>query len=141
MNNKNTDDLGQELMESPSLDKFLSENRENFNTDEAIVFLNTLFERKEISKAALAKHASISEIYLHQIFSGQRNPSRNRLICICYGLDATLEETQELLKLFGSAQLYPKYCRDAIIIYGILHGISLLVINDKLFQENEETLF
>ena len=138
---KNTDNLRQELMDSPNLDDFLSENRESFNTDEARILLNALFERKDISKATLAKHASISEIYLHQIFSGKRTPSRNRLICICYGLDATLDETQELLKLFGSAQLYPKYCRDAIIIYGLIHGMSLFEINDKLFLENEESLF
>ncbi len=41
----------------------------------------------------------MSEIYLHQIFAGRRNPSRNRLLCLCYGLEATVDETQELLKL------------------------------------------
>ena len=138
---KNTNDLKQELMDSPSLDEFLAENRENFNTDEARILLNSLFERKGLPKAQLAKHASISEIYLHQIFSGKRIPSRNRLLCLCYGLDATLDETQELLKLFGAAQLYPKNCRDAIIIYGLLHSTSLFEINDKLFLENEESLF
>jgi len=48
------------------------------------------------------------------------NPSRNRLLCLCYGLEATVDETQELLKLCGMAQLYPKLKRDAIIYYGLL---------------------
>ncbi|MBR3952868.1 MAG: helix-turn-helix domain-containing protein [Oscillospiraceae bacterium] len=141
MNTKNTDDLSQELMNSPNLDEFLSENRENFNTEEARDLLLSIFERNEITKAELAKHASISEVYLHQIFSGKRRPSRNRLLCLCYGLHATIEETQELLKLFGAAPLYPRNCRDVIIIYGIVHETGLLEINDKLFFENEETLF
>ena len=52
-----------------------------------------------------------------------------------------VEETQELLKLCGMAQLYPKLKRDAIIYYGLQHKLNLFEINDKLFDENEETLF
>ena len=89
----------------------------------------------------MQKKAGMSEIYLHQIFAGRRNPSRNRLLCLCYGVEASVEETQELLKLCGMAQLYPKLKRDAIIYYGLLHKFSLFEINDKLFDENEETLF
>ncbi len=85
--------------------------------------------------------SGMSEIYLHQIFAGRRNPSRNRLLCLCYGLGASIEEAQELLKLCGMAQLYPKLKRDAIIYYGLQHGLGLFEINDKLFDENEETLF
>lgn len=137
---KNTNDLQQELISSPNLNIFLSDNQEHFNTDSVAELLNRLFTSKNISKAALAKQAGMSEIYLHQIFAGKRNPSRNRLLCICYGLGASLEETQELLKRCGLAQLYPRLRRDAIILYGLVHEISLFEINDKLFTENEETL-
>ena len=83
----------------------------------------------------------MSEVYLHQVFSGRRNPSRSRLICLCFCLSATLEETQELLKHCGLAQLYPRIRRDAIIIYGLVNGVSLFEVNDKLFSEEEETLY
>ena len=141
MKKKNTDGLQQELMDSPELTLFLSQNQEQFVNKSVSELLNHLFEEKNISKAALAKKAGMSEIYLHQIFAGRRNPSRNRLLCLCYGLEASVEETQELLKLCGMAQLYPKLKRDAIIYYGLLHKLSLFEINDKLFDENEETLF
>ena len=141
MKKKNTDGLQQELMDSPDLTLFLSQNQEQFVNKSVSELLNHLFEEKNISKAALAKKAGMSEIYLHQIFAGRRNPSRNRLLCLCYGLEASVEETQGLLKLCGMAQLYPKLKRDAIIYYGLLHKLSLFEINDKLFDENEETLF
>lgn len=141
MAEKNTNDLQQELMGSPNLNAFLSENQEKFSVDSIPDLLNRLFEKRELSKAALAKRSGMSEIYLHQIFAGRRNPTRSRLICLCYGLNATLEETQELLKLCGLAQLYPRIKRDTIIMYGIIHGVSLFEINDKLFEEDEETLF
>ena len=141
MNQKNTDDLRQELMHSPNLDEFLSDNRENFSNESVPEVLNRILQSKNISKSVLAKQSGISEVYLHQIFAGKRNPSRNRLLCLCYGLGASIEETQELLKLCGVAQLYSASRRDAIIIYGLAHGINLFEINDKLFAEDEETLF
>ena len=141
MDKKNTDGLQQELMDSTDLSQFLSRNQEQFVDKSVAELLNHLFEKKNISKAALAKQAGMSEIYLHQIFAGRRTPSRNHLLCLCYGLEASIEETQELLRLCGMAELYPKLKRDAIIYYGLLHKLDLFVINDKLFDENEDTLF
>lgn len=141
MDKKNTDGLQQELMDSTDLSQFLSRNQEQFVDKSIAELLNHLFEKKNISKAVLAKQAGMSEIYLHQIFAGRRTPSRNRLLCLCYGLEASIEETQELLRLCGMAELYPKLKRDAIIYYGLLHKLDLFVINDKLFDENEDTLF
>lgn len=138
---KDTNNLRQELMETATLDQFLSENQDNFNRDSICELLNRLFQKRRISKATLAKQSGMSEVYLHQVFSGRRNPSRNRLLCLCFGLNASLEETQELLKQCGFAQLYPKDRRDAIILYGILNGMDLFAVNDKLFTENEETLY
>lgn len=138
---KDTNNLRQELMEAPSLDQFLSENQDSFNRDSICELLNRLFQKRRISKATLAKQSGMSEVYLHQVFSGWRNPSRSRLLCLCFGLNASLEETQELLKQCGFAQLYPKDRRDAIILYGILNGMDLFGVNDKLFAENEETLY
>ena len=138
---KNTDDLRQELMESPDLDQFLTDNQEDFDGGRIGEMLNALFQNHRISKAALARLSGMSEVYLHQVFAGRRNPSRSRLLCLCFGLDATVEETQLLLKHCGHAQLYPKNRRDAIILYGLANNMDLFDINDKLFRENEETLY
>ena len=138
---KNTTTLRQELMETASLDHFLSENQAQFTSGNVCHLLDQLFRKRRLSKAALAKQSGMSEVYLHQVFAGRRNPSRSRLLCLCFGLKATLEETQELLKQCGLAQLYPRNKRDAIILYGIANGMDLFAVNDKLFAENEETLY
>ena len=135
MERRNTDDLRSELMDTPDLTTFLAANEDNFSSASAVARLNEMLEKKGLSKAALAKQSGMSEIYLHQIFAGRRNPSRS------FGLSASLEETQELLRLCGLAELYPKVRRDAIIIYGLLHGMDLFAVNDRLFSEDEETLF
>ena len=140
MQDKSTDDLRQELMESPDLEQYLAENDAFFSSKDAAAMLNQLFKKCGLSKAALAKRSGMSEIYLHQIFAGRRNPSRSRLLCLCFGLGASLEETQELLRLCGAAELYPRLRRDAVIIYGLLHGLDLFAVNDRLFSADEETL-
>ena len=140
MKTKDTNDLQKELTSAPDLSRFLSENEEHFINENFADLLQALFQKSGLSKAALAKRAGTSKVYLYQIFSGDRTPSRDRTICLCFGLSATLEETQELLKHSGLAQLYAKDRRDAIIIYGLSHAMSLDDINDKLFSENEATL-
>ena len=141
MKGRSTDDLHQELMDAASIDTYLHDHEEVFSETRVAETLMELYERRSISKAALARRSGVSEVYLHQVFSGRRNPSRDRLLCLSIGIGATLEETQNLLKQAAYAQLYPKNKRDAIISFGILHGMELHMINDKLFAENERTLF
>lgn len=141
MEEKNTGELYQELMEDPDLDSYLSGNRAYFQGRDPNVFLEDLYNRKDISKAALARKSGMSEVYLHQVLSGRRSPSRDRLLCLCIGLEVSMDETQELLKRAGHGQLYPKRRRDAIIAHGIIHHTPLDEINDALYVENEKTLF
>ena len=141
MSDKTSSELRQELMEDNSIDTYLQGNAALFVNQDVVVLLTGLYEQKHLAKAALVRRAGMSAVYLHQVFAGRRKPSRDRLLCLCIGLDATLEQTQCLLRLSTYAQLYPKNRRDAIISHGILHGTGLDTINDKLFSENEKTLF
>ena len=140
MEEKSTNDLSQELMSESDIDSYIDHNREFFTKQNISELLSALYDKKSISKAALARKAGMSEVYLHQVFSGRRKPSRDRLLCLCIGMGATLEETQQLLKQAAYAQIYPRNKRDAIISHGILHHTDLGAINDKLFAENEKTL-
>lgn len=137
---KKTDDLRQELMESEDLDRFLSENKDSFETKECGAALQRLFEGAGISKAELARRSGMSTVYLYQVFSGLRRPSRDRIICLCFGLSCPLDTLQELLKKNGYLPLYPKNRRDAIILFALSKGMTLQEANDRLFRENEETL-
>lgn len=141
MKEKTTGDLRQELMSAASIDTYIKENQLLFSDEGVAELLATLYEKRSISKAALARQAGMSGVYLHQVLSGRRTPSRDRLLCLCIGLEASLDEVQELLKRAGYAQLYPKNKRDAIISHGIIHRTELYEIKDKLFSENEKTLF
>ena len=140
MNEKNTDTLQQELMSTNNLDRFLTENDASFRDVPLQEAIQRIFDEKGMSKTQLAKQSGISEVYLHQLFSGRRFPSRSRLLCLCFGLGATVDEAQSLLQQARHAPLYSRDRRDAIIIFALSHHMTLFEVNVKLFTENLDTL-
>ncbi len=141
MEPKPTEDLNLELMQNNSIDSYIKDNQTLFLDTGVAEALTELWERHPVSKNALARRAGMSEVYLHQVFSGRRYPSRDRLLCLCVVMGAELDETQALLRRAGYAQLYPRIKRDAVVSHGIVHRTPLEEINDKLFAENEKTLY
>ena len=137
---RDTDDMKTALKNTVSIHQFLKENEENFHTRDVSGLVEKMIKDRNLSKAEVAKAAGMSEVYLHQLISGRRKPSRTRLLCICIGLKLSLEETQNLMQHAGMAMLYSKSRRDAIIIYGISHELNLFEINDLLFDADEDTL-
>lgn len=137
---KKTEDIRKELTEAPDLKEYLSENQELFIAKTVPQLLEELYRKTDLTKAELARRSGVSAVYLHQLFAGKRNPSRDRLICLAIGLGASLEEAQHLLRSCGFAELYAKDKRDAVILYGIIHRQTLHEINDALFDEGENTL-
>ena len=140
---KDTEDLQRDLFRGQAIEAFVRENEDRFVEPAPGPMMERMYQaRKErsVTKAELARRAGMSDVYLHQVFSGKRKPSRDRVLCFCVGLDATVEETQKLLEQASLAQLYPRNRRDAIVLHGLAHGTALDAINDALFAAGEETL-
>lgn len=140
MKKRATDDLRMELMAQPDLQSFLRDHREEFVDRDMAAALRALFARKQISKSALAEAAQMSEVYLHQVFSGKRRLSRDRLLCVCISLKADVEETQALLKASGMAPLYARDRRDAVVLYGLDKSWDLEAVQNQLAAASEPPL-
>ena len=140
MRRKNTDDLNQELMSAPDIDSYIKNNQTSFAERSVTELLASFYDRQGLSKVELARRSCMSEVYLHQVFAGRRNPTRDKLLCLCIGMELSFDETQELLKEAAYAQLYPRIKREAVIIHGIVHHTPLEEINDRLFAEDEAAL-
>ena len=102
--------------------------------------LKRLQEEKSLRKTDVIKRSELSEVYAYQIFSGQRHPDRKKLLCLAVGMSLDLEETQTLLKCAGYAPLYVKLPFDSVVAYGICKQLSVIQINEILFDNNLETL-
>ena len=140
MERKSTGDLRLAMDAAAGLDQYIRENEGSFSDRSLQELLGELYARRPESKAGLARRSGMSEVYLHQVFSGRRKPSRDRLLCLCVGMKLSLEETQRLLDQATYARLYPRVRRDAVICYGVIHGMPLDQINEALYRQNEPTL-
>lgn len=140
MKGKTTGELLEELMEPGSFSSYLSRNREQMLHPNVGRELDKFCRGQKLSKAAVARRSGVSEVYLHQVLAGKRSPSRDRLLCLCIGLSAGVEEIQKLLRQAGFAQLDPRMSRDALILYGLSRGQSLPQINGALLVQGEKAL-
>lgn len=137
---KKTSDLEKELNGNIKLNAYLEANADEFITYDMEKLLIPLMKEKKLSKAELARRAKMSDVYLFQILSGRRQPSRDKLLCLCIGLELSLTETQNVLKQCHQVSLYVKDRRDAIIRYGIEHKWTVDQIDDALFEAGEKML-
>lgn len=139
MQEKDTDALLHSLKKAENFQTALSETRDHTIDQTLKGYLNTWLLNKKITKSTVLKKAGITEATGYQYFDGKRNPSREKVIALAIGLDLLLEETNELMKKTGYAQLYPKHPWDAIVIYGITHHLTITEIDDLLYSESLKT--
>lgn len=132
---KKTDSLLLELKHTAQIEDYLSANRADLRPERFTDAINRLFLAQGRSKSEVARAAGVSDIYLYQIFSGQRRPSRDRLVCICLGMRLGEEDTQQLLRCCGHSPLYAREPRDAILLHGILRGKTVQELNRLLLDQ------
>ncbi|MEE8722117.1 MAG: XRE family transcriptional regulator [Eggerthellaceae bacterium] len=103
-------------------------------------YLNQLLDEKGARRADVINKAGMNSTYGYQIFVGQRNPSRNKVLQIAFALSCSLRETNRLLKASDHSPLYPKDRRDAIIIFCIDRGRTLMQVNAELYRFGEDII-
>ena len=103
-------------------------------------YLNQLLAEKGLRRADVVREAGINETFGYQIFKGQRNPTRDKVLQLAFALGCDLIETNRLLKAAGANELYCKDRRDAIILFCIDRGMGLTRTDEELYRFGEETL-
>ncbi len=93
-----------------------------------------MIDPKKIKKTDVIRDSQLERKYLYQLFSGERTPSREKLIAIAFGMHLSEEETKKLLKIAGKRELYARDQRDAVILYGVQRRFSLTEVNELLFE-------
>lgn len=132
MNIKTTDELNHEIKSATDIEDFLKKNKEHLLTDSLPEHLNLLLLQKGISRADVVRGSLLDRAYVYQIFSGEKVPSRDKLIAIAFGLCLSDDETQKMLKLSGNRELYARDERDALILFGLQGKKNIFEINELL---------
>lgn len=133
-----TEELLQELLDSADPAKFAEKNRlgERNLSD----YLQQLLDEKGLIRSEVVRRAGLNETFGYQIFMGQRNASRDKMLQIAFAMGLTLKETDRLLQASGSNELYCKSRRDAIIIFCLDKGYSLQKTDEELYRFGEDTI-
>ena len=84
--------------------------------------LSELCLKYHIKPSQLQVKAPISKSMFYDILKDNRKPGKETVIKIGMALKINVDEMNELLKLTGHRELYPKKKEDAIIIFGIKNG-------------------
>lgn len=137
---KDTSKLLEELGLCSDFRDFYDENKEYMVKEGLPALLDRLMKQHDLKKPEVIRCAEMSEVYAYQVFSGLRVPKRKKLLCLAVGMGLSLEETQTLLKCAGFSPLYVKLPFDSVVLYGVCKKMSVVEINELLFEYGLETL-
>lgn len=134
-----TENLLTELKNASDLQSFFDAHEKEFLNESPITYLNDLIFIKNTTVSAIVKNSGVGE-YLYKVFSGKRNPSRDILIAIAFGMKLSLDEAQLLLRISKFAILDSRDRRDSVIIYALTHNITVFQTDDILSDKNLATI-
>lgn len=104
-------------------------------------FLYSLMDKHQLTPKDIISKSGIERSYFYHILSGQKTPGRNIILRICLCMSATLNETNQLLRLANQGTLYAKVRRDAAIIFAIEKKYTMEQTNRFLKEEQELPLY
>lgn len=118
--------LWEQLFKASSIEQFLGKNKAAFDFPSFCTYIRSLCEKRGEVPERVIKRANIERSFGHQIFRGDRRPSRDTVLQLAFGFEADKEQAQTLLKHAGYGPLYPRVRRDVVIGYCLQHGISFV---------------
>ncbi len=102
--------------------------------------LSALLFAKGTEKSSLIRRSGLDRGYVYDILGGKKRPSRDKVLSLCFAMPLSADETQQLLKSTGYAPLYPRIERDSVILFGLQHGLTVIEVNELLYEKNHELL-
>ena len=107
------------LFKSNDLNTFIKYHADEMEQIPFHIYISNICKSEGQVPEQVIKRSGIERTYGHQLFNGTRNPSRDKVIQLAFGLELDVAGTQNLLKAAQMNSLYPKIKRDAVILYCI----------------------
>lgn len=134
MDEKSTDELRHEIRNATDMEDFLSQNKAHLLKGNLAEHLHMLLSEKNLKRADVIRGSLLGRAYVYRIFAGDKMPSRDKLIALAFGMCLSEEETQKMLKLSGSRELYARDGRDALLLYALQRGMRIMDANELLLE-------
>lgn len=133
---KKTEDLLKMLKKGNTMDEYFTTNIDEIYPDSIPEMLSCFLKIKNMKKNEAIKNSGIEKSYGYQIFSGKKTPSRDKVIMLCFGMKLSIEEAQSFLKKCKYSELYARDRRDAVVLFSLSHNLSMMELNEALYDYN-----
>ena len=129
-----TNNLDESLEGSNNIHDFIVANEDEFDDKNFYSLLNSLIAESGKSKGKVAADSWISEPYMYNLVKGEKRPTRDTVIKLCFGLQISLKTAERLLKLAGYDEFYVRRKRDAILKFAVDNSLSITEAEDLLLK-------
>lgn len=146
MTKKSTDELNQILgsTSASGAERYLQENADSLLTGHRTfsAYMHEMLKKYGKTQQEVFLQADLPERFGYKLISEEKHTKqRDYILRICYATGMDLAETQRALTLYGMAQLYPRFPRDAVLIIAFnQHKGTVLDVNAMLSAHKLPTL-
>ena len=140
-NTKYAKELAKELeqiTETKEFEDFLKQHEKEMHRESFGDSVLRLCAKYKVTAALLQPCIAMSKSQFYNVLNGSRNPSKESVIKIAFGLKATQTELNELLYSAGYCGLDPRRKEDAIILFGLAHQKDVGKIDELLREYNSK---
>ncbi len=139
---KSTQELVEIMKKQQSYDEYCRLNKDEISDSFVKIdkALSDLLRETNLKKSDVIAKSGLETHYAYQIFSGVRVPTRDKVVMLCFGFGLSVESVQHLLKITGYPPLYVKTGRDNAILFGLTKKISIVEMNNLLYDLNLDIL-
>ncbi len=137
---KSTDELLKSLRSKHDIEDFFKENASELIFESLSDMIVFYMKSKNLKKSEVVRRSMLGN-YAYNIINGDRkNPERDKLIMLCFGLALTADEANRLLKMSSNGELYVRNPRDLVLIYALDRRKSVLDANTMLEEMGLDVL-
>ncbi len=137
---KSTDELLKSLRSKHDIEDFFKENASELIFESLSDMIVFYMKSKNLKKSEVVRRSMLGN-YAYNIINGDRkNPERDKLIMLCFGLTLTADEANRLLKMSSNGELYVRNPRDLVLIYALDRRKSVLDANTMLEEMGLDVL-
>ena len=134
-----TQELWGKLFKSTNVECVL-EDTDDSRMPQFSEYISALCSARGEKEEAVIRRGNIESSYGHRLFKGARNPSRDTVLQMAFGLELDSDGTQQLLKIARATALHPRVKRDAVIAYCLYHHKSFMETQELLFDNGLPTI-
>lgn len=98
---KSTQELLDILKNTPAFSNYAEQEEAELIEVSLSDYLNRLIQAKNQDLPSLIRKSGLDRTYCYQIFDGRKRPSRDKVLALCFAMDLSFMEVQQLLKLLA----------------------------------------